>query len=73
MIIEEQKYNAEVIKVIGIALIAPFGRAITDPYLLRDFGFLIVLIYMAYTLILLLLGVACILKGRDIIKEKKWN
>lgn len=73
MISEPQKYKSEVIKLIGFALIAPFGRAISDPYLIKDFGLLLSFTFIAYTVVLLMLGLACILKGHDILKKEKWN
>ena len=73
MISESQQYKSDAIKVVGFALIAPFGRAISDPYLIKDFGLLLSFTFIAYTVVLLMLGVACILKGYNVLEKEKWN
>jgi hypothetical protein len=69
MISESRKYKSDAIKVIGFALIAPFGRAISDLYLIKDFGLSLSFTFIAYTIVLLMLGLACILKGYNILEE----
>ena len=71
MISEEQKYRAEVSKIVGFALMAPFGRAVTDPYLFKDFDPIIITFYIVYTLILLIFGLGLILEGCDILNIKR--
>lgn len=70
MISELQKYKTDIIKIVGIAFMAPFGRAITDPYLLRDFDLVIVIAYILYTFVLLLFGIALLLEGHVILDNK---
>ena len=70
MITDGEKYRSDLFKVIGIAFIAPFGRAVTDPYLFRDFNLIIVIAYILYTFVLLIYGIALLLEGHVILDSK---
>lgn len=70
MITEEKKYRSDLFKIVGLAFIAPFGRAVTDPYLFRDFNVIIVIAYILYTFVLLIYGIALLLEGHVILDLK---
>lgn len=71
MITNEQKYSVDIYKIMGIAFMAPFGRAVTDPYLLRDFDLMLVIAYITYTFILLIFGIALLLQGYVTLRIRK--
>jgi len=72
MVSEENKYFAEVYKVIGFAFMAPFGRVILSIPSLKlsdlSFGFLV---YTFLSLFLVYVGAIILLKGSEFVIERR--
>ena len=72
MITKEEEYKAEVCKIGGFALIAPFGKVMLNiPYIELFSLSNSHLLYIATTMLLGIIGIIMIFNGKDILKEKR--
>ena len=71
MITKEQEYIAELLKIAGFALIAPFGKEfLTLPFLNYSTVAISHLLYIAYTFGLAIIGVTFFFDGCKMIRER---
>lgn len=77
MITEEEKYKAETLKVVGIAMLTPIGGLFLTPLvLLKQFGPISFAIYAIVSFLSTIIGVMILGEGRRILRigEKKiWD
>ncbi|OGI18570.1 MAG: hypothetical protein A3B68_02260 [Candidatus Melainabacteria bacterium RIFCSPHIGHO2_02_FULL_34_12] len=72
MITKEDEYKAEVCKIGGLALIAPFGKEMLNVPYIELFNIQSShLLYMIFTLLLACIGINMIFKGTEILREKR--
>ncbi|MBI1858269.1 MAG: hypothetical protein HYR97_04055 [Candidatus Melainabacteria bacterium] len=72
MATDEQNFRAETTKVAGLAFLTPMGRILLDPLpLLHGYNLFEITIYSVYALGLAFLGIIFILKGHDILIERR--
>lgn len=72
MLTEEQKYKASVFKIIGIAMLSPFGRIFLDPLsFCLKYGLTFSIFYVLFSVLVAIFGFILIEKGRDIIDIKR--
>lgn len=68
---EEEKYRAETFRIVGIAMLTPFGALLLTPFLLLNqlniFGFVV---YCLVSLGSLIIGATIIEAGRKILDRK---
>lgn len=73
MISDADKYNAEILKIAGFAMMTPFGRMIVQPtvvYAEIDSA-IFFLIYAAFVLCLFYCGVQFVVRGHDILSLRE--
>lgn len=71
MIIEEEKYRAEVFKIVGIALLMPFGKVILNPItMFKEMGVISFTIYCVMSILSIIIGIIFVDKGRDILSHR---
>lgn len=74
MIYEVDKYNAEILKIAGFALMTPFGRIIVQPTIVfGEFNLIWFFIYVGFCLLLFFLGVVFVVRGYDILDLQRRN
>ncbi len=72
MINKEDEYKAEVFKIGGFALIAPFGKEMLNVPFIELFNIQSShLLYMIFTLLLAYIGVNLLFNGKEILREKR--
>ena len=72
MLTEEQKYKASIFKIIGIAMLSPFGRIFLDPLsFCLKYGPIFSASYIIFSALVMVVGFIFIEKGRDIIDTKR--
>jgi len=71
VITEEEKYRAEVFKIVGIALLMPIGKAVLSPIvLITEIGVINFILYFIASLLSLFVGITFIDKGRGILSYR---
>ncbi len=72
MLSEEEKFRVEIIRLAGIAFMAPAGKIFMDLFdLIDSLGIFKFSIFVSYSLLLAFLGLIFIAKAYDIIIESK--
>lgn len=72
MITKEEEYMAEICKIGGFALIAPFGKEMLNITCLELFNNSNShLLYIVFTLLLACTGINMIFKGKEILRERE--
>ena len=72
MISKETEQKAEILKLVGFALLAPFGRICIEPIVvINEFGFTGFMIYLTFSIIVGLFGTRCIVRSFEILEEKR--
>ncbi len=72
MITDLDKYRVEIFKLVGLGMMAPFGRLFLEPItIFKGFGLLGSFFYCIMCVSLAIVGVILILKGYDIIDTKE--
>ena len=70
MLTKEDEYIAEICKIGGLALIAPFGQVMLSlPYIELFTLPSSHLLYIVFTLLLVCIGMGMIFKGKEILRE----
>jgi len=71
MLTEEEKYKSRNFNLAGIALMTPLGKIIIEPIeVFTSLGFWEFTFYLAFSILLFLLGFILIDKGRDILSKR---
>ena len=69
MISKQSEYKAEVLKISGFAMLAPFGRLFFEPaVLLKECG-VCFFVYVIISTAIGILGLTFILRGNDLLNE----
>ena len=72
MISKETEQKAEILKLVGFALLTPFGRICIEPIVvINEFGLAGFIVYIIFTLIIGTFGANCILRSFEILEEKR--
>ena len=74
MITEEDKYKSQTFRIFGIGMTVPFGSIFLDPLsIIKTYGIKLFVFYVLFTIVLALLGLVFIERGRVIIHERKFT
>ena len=72
MISKQTEQKAEILKLVGFALLAPFGRICMEPIVvLNEFGFTGFLCYALLSLMIGICGLNCIARSYEILEERR--
>ncbi len=72
MIDELNKYRVEILKIIGFAMLSPFGRLFLQPLeIFKEYGLILTMCYAIMSIATGLLGFVIIIRGYEIIEEDK--
>ena len=72
MISKQTEQKAEILKLVGFALLTPFGRICIEPLvIIHEFGSVGFIGYLIFTLVIGTFGVNCILRSFEILEEKR--
>ena len=72
MVTKEDEYKASTFQIAGFALLAPFGKIFLDPFtLFKEGGLIGIILFITFSLLIALLGLIFIDRGRDILNIKR--
>ena len=72
VVTKQTEQQAEILKLIGFAFCAPFGRIAVEPVVVfNEFGLMGFITYLVFTLITGTFGVNCILRSYEVLEEKR--
>ena len=72
MVSEEKKFRAELIKLGGVAFLAPVGKIFLNPFItFNENGTLMFIVSLLYSLFLAYLGLVFIIRSYDIISSER--